>query len=51
MELWEAQERLDELAEELAARHGINDRDDLPPHEDCECEECLIRAQEDEDED
>ncbi len=44
MERWEAQELLDELAN----HHGINDNDDVPPHEDCECEECLI-AQEEED--
>ena len=30
MKRWEAQEVLDELAEELDNRHGINDSDDFP---------------------
>lgn len=34
MEWFEAQEILDELAEELDNRHGVNDSDDLPEDDD-----------------
>ena len=43
MERFEAEE----LERELAGRHGIRDHDDLPPHEDCECEDCLVAREDD----
>ena len=46
MERYEAEEHAVELLEK---RFGRDDRDDYPAHEDCECEECLIRAQEEDD--